>query len=115
MGAKMSYQHKEMSNGRWAEMSLCEQMANIGSEISRAFNWRNKGKEEFSLKAFDRALELLDLTAACTVQYTRLKEILRTREALVDYFYGDNIFSSSEEQWRKYFDGYVYCLNNKIA
>lgn len=111
----MNYQHKELANGRWDEMSLCEQMANIGSEVSRAFNWRNKGKEELSPKAVDRALELLDLTAASCLQYSRLKEILRTRECLVDYFYGDNGFSSTEVQWRKYFDGFAYCLNNKIA
>lgn len=35
----MSYQHKELAKDRWAKMSLCEQMANIGSEVSRALNW----------------------------------------------------------------------------
>jgi len=115
MGAKMSYQHKELAKGRWAEMSLCEQMANIGSEVSRAFNWQNKGRREMSLKAVDRTLELLDLTAASTRQYHRLKEILRTREALVDYFYGDNEFSSTETLWRKYFDAFACWVNKKVA
>ncbi len=111
----MSFQHKELAEGRWAKMSLCEQMANIGSEVSRAFNWQKKGKQEMSLKAVDRALELLDLTAASTRQYPRLKEILRTREALVDYFYGVNEFSSNETQWRKYFDAFAFLLNKNIA
>lgn len=103
----MNYQHKELAQGRWAQMSLCEQMANVGSEVSRALNWQKKGKEERSKKAIDRALELLDLTAASYKQYSRLKEILRTRECLVDYFYGENEFGSSEELWRKYFDAFA--------
>lgn len=100
----MNFQHKELSQGRWAQMSLSEQMANIGSEVSRALNWQKKGRGDMSKQAVDRALELIDLTAASYKEYSRLKEILRTREALVDYFYGDNMFSSSEILWRKYFD-----------
>ena len=111
----MNFQHKELANERWAQMSLCEQMANIGSEVSRAFNWRNKGKDDLSKKAVDRALELLDLTAGSLKQYPRLKEVLRVREALVDYFYGENMFSSSETQWRKYFDAFAYRINKNIA
>ena len=104
----MNYQHKELAAGRWAQMALCEQMANIGSEVSRAFNWKNKGNEEYSQQAFYRALELIDLTVACQKKYSRLREILRVREALVDYFYGENIYSSTETSWRKYFDAFVY-------
>lgn len=85
-------------------MSLAEQMGNIGSEISRALNWQNKGKPEMSLRAVDRALELLDLSLAAADTYPRLKEIARVREAVVDYFYGDNEFGSSEKLWRGYFD-----------
>jgi hypothetical protein len=104
----MSFQHKELAKGRWAEMSLCEQMANIGSEVSRAFNWRKKNRHDLSKEAINRALELLDLTVGSQSRYSRLKECLRLREGLVDYFYGDNAFSSSEIIWRKYFDAFVY-------
>ncbi|MFH1767945.1 MAG: hypothetical protein ABH858_02135 [Candidatus Omnitrophota bacterium] len=104
----MNVQHRELAKGRWQQMSLCEQMANVGSEVSRAFNWRNKGKDDFSKKAVKRALELLDLTASSKKEYPRLKEILRVREGLVDYFYGENQFSSSELLWRKYFDHFHY-------
>ncbi|NLF82455.1 MAG: hypothetical protein GX568_00530 [Candidatus Gastranaerophilales bacterium] len=108
MDNKMNFQHKELAAGRWAQMSQCEQLANVGSEVSRALNWRNKGKTDMSLRAVDRALELIDLTVATLKTYPRLKEVLRVREALVDYFYGDNIYSSTEEQWRKYFDYFAY-------
>ena len=104
----MSVQQKNFAEGRWAEMSLCEQMANVGSEISRAFSWRNKGKEDLSKRAVNRALELLDLTIASIRGYSRLKELSRVREGLVDHFYGENEFSSSETLWRKYFDHFNY-------
>jgi len=56
----VSIQHKNLASGRWSQMSLCEQMANIGSEVSRALNWRKKEKEELSHEAASRALELID-------------------------------------------------------
>lgn len=104
----MTCQHKELAAGRWAKLSLCGQMANIGSEVSRALNWRNKGNEALSLRACDRALELLDLSLDATRSFPRLKELARVREALVDYFHGSNEYSSSEDSWRKYFDRFAY-------
>lgn len=104
----MNVQHKELAQGRWAQLSLCEQMAHIGSEVSRALNWRNKGNEVYSKKAAARALELLDLSLDCPGSYPRLREQARVREALVDYFYGSNQFSSSERLWRRYFDPFAY-------
>ncbi|MCK5014360.1 MAG: hypothetical protein KAS66_11130 [Candidatus Omnitrophica bacterium] len=108
MGEAMSIQHKELAEGRWNEMPFCEQMANIGSEVSRALNWRKKGRAEFSQKAVCRALELLDLTICPVKEYSRLKELLRVKECLVDFFYGSNEFSSSEALWRGYFDHFNY-------
>lgn len=108
MGKTMSMQHKELSEDRWAQMPFCEQMANVGSEVSRALNWKNKGKDDLSKKAFIRALELLDFTIAKMKKFSRLKELFRTREALVDFFYGSNEFSSTEVLLRKYFDHFHY-------
>ena len=108
MDKKINMQHKTLVEGRWAKMPFCEQMANIGSEVSRALNWQKKGNESLSKEALYRGLELIDLSAASIKKYSRLKELLRTREALVDYFEGNNSFSSSEELWRKYFDFFAY-------
>jgi hypothetical protein len=84
----MSYQHKSLVNGRWNKLSLIEQMANIGSEVLRAINWKNRKNREYFRLAFYRALELIDLTIADRKNINRLKEIIRMREVLVDYFYG---------------------------
>lgn len=108
----MSIQHEDLANGRWVRMPLAEQMANIGSEVSRALNWQKKGKKDLSQRACNRALELIDMTITPIKKYSTLKEILRVREALVDFFYGANEFSSSELLWRKYFDHFAYLARN---
>lgn len=103
----MSYQHKQLAGGRWFEITFFEQMANIGSEVERAILWRKKNNQ-YSIKSIERALELLDLTIADSKNRRRLKELLRLREAIVDYFYFNNEFCSSDELWRKYFTAFNY-------
>ena len=115
MGDGMNRQHTDLASGRWREMTLSEQMANIGSEVSRALNWRKKGNEEYSRKAAVRALELIDLSLECAELFPRLREMARLREAIVDYFWGDNEFSSSEILWRSYFDYFNYAAQQSRA
>jgi len=104
----MIYQHKDLASGRWSQLSLLEQMANIGSEVERALNWRKKKNTDYAQKAFERALELIDLTLEIDKNYAHLKEISRMREAIVDYFFGVNQFMSSERSWQNYFLPFAY-------
>ena len=104
----MSYQHKNLAAGRWNELSFLEQMANVGSEVERALNWKTKRNVIYSQKAFERALELMDLILDSVKSFTRLKEIARLREAIVDYFFGTNQFMSTETLWKKYFSNFTY-------
>lgn len=103
----MDYQHKELAQDRWLKLSFFEQMANIGSEVERAIKWREKNKDYFRL-AFERALELLDLTADDIRNKSRLKELLRLREVLADYFCFDNIYGSTDKKWQNYFWAFNY-------
>lgn len=96
-------QHKEMASGRWFKMTFFEQMANIGSEVERTISWKEKNNPEYSKMAFERALELLDLTINDKRNIKRLKELLRVRETLADYFEFDNEYKSSDKLWRGYF------------
>ncbi|MFA5271681.1 MAG: hypothetical protein WC412_05000 [Candidatus Omnitrophota bacterium] len=104
----MRYQHKTLAAGRWKEMPFLEQMANVGSEVERALNWRAKDNTVYCQQAFERALELMDLTLQTSKGFPRLKELARVREALVDYFAGDNQFMSTDASWRRYFLPFVY-------
>lgn len=99
----MTYQHKQLAAGRWLKMAFMEQMANIGSEVERTILWKSKDSKDYSHKALERALELLDLTIGDVKNKSRLKELARLREVLVDYFLFDNQFSSSDRLWRNYF------------
>lgn len=104
----MSAQHQELAAGRWAQFSFVEQMANIGSEVERALNWRAKKNAAYSAQACERALELIDLTLASAKNQPQLKEVARMREAIVDYFNGSNEYKSTDELWRKYFLHFGY-------
>lgn len=104
----MSYQHKDLAGGRWEELSFLEQMANIGSEVQRSINWKNKNNLAYSKKSSERALELIDLTLDSIKVPSRFKEIARLREAIVDYFYGTNQFGSTDESWRRYFINFTF-------
>lgn len=108
----MSYQHKNLASGKWEKLSFFQQMANVGSEVIRAINWQKKNKE-YSQMAIDRALELLDLTITDKKNHQRgrLKELLRLREFLVDYFYFNNTYQSTSSNWKKYFLSFNYAAN----
>lgn len=99
--------HKELTPERWQKFNLFEQMANIGSEVFRTISWRKRDKK-LSKLAFERALELFDLTISDPKNKKQLKEICRAREALVDYFIGSNDYSSTDQSWQNYFYAFNY-------
>lgn len=101
-------QHTDLAAGRWKQLSFMEQMANIGSEVERALNWRAKQNADYSQKAYERALELADLTLDSVSGFSRLKEVARMREAIVDYFSGANQFMSTDSAFRRYFLCFAY-------
>ena len=104
----MSYQHKELAAGRWQELTFAEQMANIGSEVERAVNWRSRNNSDYARRAAERALELADLTIGAAKGFPRLKELTRMREAIVDDFFGENSFHSTDAAWRSYFLAFTF-------
>lgn len=104
----MSYQHKELAAGRWSQLSFSEQMANIGSEVERALNWQVKHNTAYCQQAFERSLELIDLTLDNLRTFARLKEVARLREAIADYFSGTNQFKFTDESLKKYFFNFIF-------
>lgn len=81
--------HAELATGRWGTLSLPEQLANVGSEVDRAFAARRAGRSDRFERALARALELFDLTAADQRwRGPRLREILRAREEFCGILFG---------------------------
>jgi hypothetical protein len=111
----MKYQHQKLASGGWGKLNFFEQMANIGSEVERGITWRNKNSNEYSQKAIERAFELLNLTIASQQKQKKLKELTRLREVLVDYFFGQNQYSSTDRLWQKYFYAFNYAAMKSRA
>lgn len=98
----MSVQHKDLAGGRWYELSLAEQLGNVGSEVSRAKKWAGKD-EDMSKNALVRAIELMDLTLTDKKWKKRLKELARVREVLGDLFTGGKEYKSNFDDLDRYF------------
>ncbi len=102
--------HKELAMGRWFELSLIEQLANIGMDVERTMRWKQKNNIEQSNMAFERALDLLNLSILDPKNKKKLKELTRTREILIDYFIYDNEYGSTDESWHSYFYPFNYAV-----
>ena len=73
--------HERLAGGRWMELTLMEQLANVGSEVDRAIRAAASGRVERRDRAIERALELFDLTAADDRwRGPPRREVLRARE-----------------------------------
>jgi hypothetical protein len=94
--------HRDLAAGGWGRLSLAEQLANVGSEVGRLRRWRGRD-EAVASRAFERALELLDLTLADVRWRGRLKEIARARELLCDAAAGGHAYGTSLEALDRYF------------
>ncbi len=83
--------HADLAAGRWAALSLAEQLANVGSEVDRAIGaWAAQRSDRFD-RALARALELFDLTARDDRwRGHRRREILRAREEFCRLFFDDD-------------------------
>jgi hypothetical protein len=99
----MSAQHKDLAAGRWNDFSLMDQLANIGSEVSRTIGWKRRNNLEQADRAFERSLELFDLTLSCPRNASRSREIARARECWADFQVGSNQYSFTEKYWEEYF------------
>jgi hypothetical protein len=82
--------HRELNSGKWKQLSFMEQLANVGSEVSRACKWKMKNNSFHAQNSFERALELLDLTISHSPRYTATKELCRAREEMCKHFYSSN-------------------------
>jgi hypothetical protein len=95
--------HPSLASGRWFTLSLAEQLGNVGSEYERALRWKQRRDEVHFEKAFDRMLELLDLTIADRRwRNHRLKELVRLREVVCEELYAGNDDPTGTDL-RKYF------------
>ncbi|MBX9745120.1 MAG: hypothetical protein K2X08_07930, partial [Chlamydiales bacterium] len=95
-------QHLELAAKSWYSFSLVEQLANIGSEVSRTIKARG-GTHARYWGAISRALDLFYLTIADPRWKGRRKEILRAKELFCAAVLGSDEYNTSLEDLDKYF------------
>jgi len=100
-----------MNKERWRQLSLCEQMGNIGSEVGRTLKFEKIESDE-SKRTLGRAIELFDLTLDDPRWKNRLKEIARAKEVFLDTVLGDNIYGT-KEGLEDYFNHFGLCAMNR--
>ena len=98
----MIYRHRDLAAGRWGKLSLAAQLGNVGSEVGRMLRWKSRD-ERLVAGAFERALELLDLTLADPRWRARLREIARARELLCDAAAGGSQYGTTLADLDRYF------------
>jgi hypothetical protein len=79
------YIHQDLAANHWFKMPLSEQLANVGSEFSRAYQAKKKSKEKRFESALLRMIELLNLTLM-DPRWTGLRkqEIARLKENILE-------------------------------
>lgn len=107
------FQHQTFASGRWYQLSLLEQLGNIGSEVSRALRWKERDTRLF-FGAIERALELFDLTLDDSRWKGRRWEIARAREVFLDAVSGGKEYKSSLEDLVRYFDQFAYAARLRM-
>ncbi|MBR6002385.1 MAG: hypothetical protein IK045_05945 [Bacteroidales bacterium] len=107
-------QHQALENGRWAELTFPQQMANIGSETSRIYKALEAGKEARAESAFARFQELVDLTikygridASPILRSAMLEELCRLREFYCKAFIERNLVELAA--YNRYLDHFALC------
>jgi hypothetical protein len=90
-------------------------MANVGSEVERAIRAHEAGKASRFEYAFERALELFDLTAADDRwRGHRRREILRAREEFCRLFFDPDPPAGSAEGLKRYFLAFATAARRSI-
>lgn len=98
--------HREAARASWEKFSLVEQLANIGSEVSRAL--RSKGNQMRYWGAVTRALDLFYLTIEDPRWKKRRREILRVRELFAAAALGSDEFKTTLQDLDRYFDCFAW-------
>ena len=96
----------------WKKHSLPFQIANIGSEVSRTL--KNKDNPSRFKAAYERALELFDLSIKCETEHkheARVKELLLARAEFCDYF-DENSFKTNPDKMMRYYDQFAMLIRD---
>ena len=92
---------------RWFEIPVWMQISNIGSEVERAIRWKNRGDKQKAANFCNKAIDFWRLSEEDPKNMHRIGEFECAIEELQDYFLGDNLYQTSDEVLKKYYDAFL--------
>lgn len=92
---------------KWFQLSLVQQMVNIGNEVKRALKFSSNLERKNMF--FDRAIQYTQLTMEDPKNVHVLPELLISKEVLEDYR-GEHKLACTGEQLARYYEAYQYLL-----
>lgn len=92
---------------KWFELSLVQQMINIGNEVKRALRFSSDLDKRDMF--FDRAIQYTNFTMENPKNAHVLSELLISKEVLEDYR-GEHKLDCTGEQISRYYQAYQYLL-----
>jgi len=75
-------QHAGLTEERWSQFTLDQQILMIGNEMNRASKLLDPLERESLRNGYERVLRLLDLTVAVNSKRTLRRELLRWRDLI---------------------------------
>ena len=106
--------HQELSDWKWYQMSLMEQLWNIWSEVSRSLSAYKNNNTNRLESAIARMIELFSLSLSDKRRdFPKLREIARLKEYILDYLVWDKQYCQTPENIMKDFNYYWIVANKK--
>jgi len=99
-------------NDGWFDLSLIEQMVNIGLEVKRAFRFDNDAARRNAF--LDKAIKATELTVKDPKNAKVVPELKISKEVLEDYK-GEHLLDTSKEQILNYYSYFFELLQNRPA
>lgn len=78
--------HKTLTKEKWQGYPFYKQLLMIANELNRAKNMISSGDVSETDKCYERAFELIDITASLLPRKNILKELLRLREVMAELY-----------------------------
>lgn len=92
----------------WFSMPIGVQISNVGSEVHRAIQWKNRNDEQKKISFCTKAVDFLKIMQADPKNKHRKGELECCINELEDYFMGENIYGTTEEQLIRYYDAFIH-------
>jgi len=108
----------KMDREKWAKLTICEQLGNIGAEVGRAISAKRNGYDTRMEGAINRALDLFLATIEVLIKEKtyihRAKEVIRARDEFMSLFYNDYFDEEEADKIERYFMNFAYIARMRV-